>query len=560
MNKRFILAIATVVCFISVFTLVNGISAKAEDIYREPNRDSEGRYVITCGGELKWYADGVNENRCNTDNAILNNDINISKYEWDSIGLSMDCSYRAVFDGNNKKITGINCSYRVIANAGDTIGLFGYNEGTIKNLCIEDGNINNNKHIGAICGYNRGTIENCISKVSVISNKSAAGICCFNEGKINKVGNEGYICGIEASGICAENRGEIANAYNAGEIEGRGIEECNDRIAGICARNDRNINNVYNIGKLYETNRCDIYSLADRGVNNGYDEINEDELHNGKFTYILNSNISNANNNEGVENPEEGIVWRQRIGKDDYPTFYGDIVYYGYVKDTCTNPIYSNEKLYGEPMHMMNSEYEADGDNHFHKCKNCDYIQDVENHIYNDGWKFLNSNEHANTCNKCGIQITRAHNWTNRTVVKEPTVETPGECTYTCSECNCTRKTQLLVDAGLPTGQFQMDSTFFSGLFNGNKKKVTIASSDDQTGIASVEYALLKEETSDFSSVNWTKYERMFKVNIKDYPGVYAKITDNSGNYIIIDKENKVVYSEVSTSNNIYEGNSEVFQ
>ena len=53
--------------------------------------------------------------------SLLNNDINISKYDWDPIGINSNCSYRATFDGNNKIITGLDISQRTIYRDIDTL-------------------------------------------------------------------------------------------------------------------------------------------------------------------------------------------------------------------------------------------------------------------------------------------------------------------------------------------------------------------------------------------------------------------------------------------------------
>lgn len=240
-----------------------------------------------------------------------------------------------------------------------------------------------------------------------------------------------------------------------------------------------------------------MYSFADDGVDNSYEDISEEDLRSGRLAYLLNNSSNDI------------IEWRQNLGIDEYPTFYGDVVYCVYPEGDCHNKIYSNEKLYSEPQHVINNEYEVDGDNHFHKCVNCDYKTDVEAHIFNENWQYADGDAHASKCSACGILIRRGHNWGNRTVVKESTIDVPGECTYTCMDCNCTRKTELLIDAKGPEGQIQMDTTFLSGLLTGNKKKVTITANDSQTGM---------------------------------------------------DKENRVVYSQISEGNNIYEGKSEVYQ
>lgn len=62
-----------------------------------------------------------------------------------------------IFEGNNRKISGLNISEK----SQRFVGLFSYNKGIIKNIVLEGGSITGERNVGAIIGRNEGIIENC---------------------------------------------------------------------------------------------------------------------------------------------------------------------------------------------------------------------------------------------------------------------------------------------------------------------------------------------------------------------------------------------------------------
>ena len=93
------------------------------------------------------------------------------------------------FDGQGHTISGIS----VNANGMYRIGVFGINDGTVKNLTVSDCLFAGRETIGAIAGMNRGTVENChvAADVSVIGESSVGGVVGENDGGTN----EGFVLG-----------------------------------------------------------------------------------------------------------------------------------------------------------------------------------------------------------------------------------------------------------------------------------------------------------------------------------------------------------------------------
>ncbi|MCL2678440.1 MAG: hypothetical protein FWE85_05240, partial [Clostridiales bacterium] len=105
-------------------------------------------------------------------NIKLMNDIDLSAYtNWTPIGSYQNC-FTATFDGNGRKITGLNVNN---TNANEA-GLFGYVLfGTVKNLNVEGASIRGRHYIGGIVGWlDRSNIENC-SFSGTIGGRDAVG-------------------------------------------------------------------------------------------------------------------------------------------------------------------------------------------------------------------------------------------------------------------------------------------------------------------------------------------------------------------------------------------------
>lgn len=180
-------------------------------------------------------------------------------------------NFYGTFDGN------YNVIYNLYQNAEESentiiIGLFGTNMGTIKNLKIENGNLNgstDNMHLimGAIAGRNSGDIENCSStgNLSVRANGvkgiyiggiSGQGDNQIENEKINKCYSEMNITieatnsnTVTAAGIGNQGGDLISNCYFSGKITITGLDNLQRNAVGIGSGVSR-IENCYNIGTL----------------------------------------------------------------------------------------------------------------------------------------------------------------------------------------------------------------------------------------------------------------------------------------------------------------------
>ncbi len=230
---------------------------------------TETKYYINNEQELKEFAEDVNNGNTYEGSIVyLTKDIKLTCNEtnqWIPIGsCNVDNGnfaqntadkkvFAGIFDGKGYTISGI-----YIDSNQNYVGLFGYNEGTIKNLKLKDSTIKSSKnYVGGIVAYNTGTMINCHNYANIISNSSngvsggvsaysieANLIDCSNKGKIQ--GENGFIAGVTGYAKATK----IENCYNIGEIKTNAYA-----ASGICGLSQNSwIYNCYNKGEVTAIN------------------------------------------------------------------------------------------------------------------------------------------------------------------------------------------------------------------------------------------------------------------------------------------------------------------
>ncbi|MBR3790484.1 MAG: hypothetical protein IKK20_01620, partial [Clostridia bacterium] len=157
-------------------------------------------------------------------------DITISKYadSWNPIGtyntkIKKASFFNGIFDGQYKKISGITTN-----TSANYQGLFGYSNGTIKNVAVVDANIVGGNYVGGIVGYNTGYVEDCYVNGQVKATGSyVGGIVGVNNGDVNKCYNLGAVVGgnstfgLAVGGVIGINltAANVYNVFNNGTVE-----------------------------------------------------------------------------------------------------------------------------------------------------------------------------------------------------------------------------------------------------------------------------------------------------------------------------------------------------
>ena len=191
---------------------------------------------------------------------------------WTPIGGDNEniCAFAGIFDGDGHIVIGL-----YIKSDLDFLGLFGRNEGTVKNLGVEKSYLIGGTRVGSIAGGNYGTISNCYNAGIVSGEDMVGGISGFSYYGVsffNGCYNVGGISGTrEVGGIIGYSASVITNCYNIGNISG------NENVGGIAGSSDGDlIENSYNAGKIskgdtaallagnaYKTSGCYFLDAAD---------------------------------------------------------------------------------------------------------------------------------------------------------------------------------------------------------------------------------------------------------------------------------------------------------
>lgn len=168
---------------------------------------------------------------------VLENDIDLTQetsnggdFYNNGKGWKPISNFSGVFDGNGHKIYGLT-----IGKYSEYTGLFGRNNGTIKNLTVEGKISNDYTYVGGIAGYNSGNIVSCVNKCNITSQGPnvhyTGGIAACNEGTISDCKNYGDITNwgimlssstsgpsVTTGGLAGSNKGEVSGE-NHGDIK-----------------------------------------------------------------------------------------------------------------------------------------------------------------------------------------------------------------------------------------------------------------------------------------------------------------------------------------------------
>lgn len=224
--------------------------------------------------------------------SVCGENVNGKKINWEPIG-KVDYRFKGEFDGNNNTISNIYINTNEYYQ-----GLFGFATGIIKNLRIENSNIQGGGYIGAVVSNpsNNATLENIHTTKSVnVTSKGSIGYVggiagttqsqnitirkCSNYAMVN---SEGPYTG----GIVGLIDGIISECYNAGNINSK--SHSTGGIAGInCIK--AQISNCYNKGNV--SGNINVGGIVGEAHGNIEAYITINNCYN-KATIKANSNVS----------------------------------------------------------------------------------------------------------------------------------------------------------------------------------------------------------------------------------------------------------------------------
>ncbi len=292
--------------------------------YTDDSSDWQEYTLISTADEFK----AIGEDSSNwSKNYVLGADIDLGGAEITPIGNSTT-KFTGKFSGDGHIVS----NFKINKPDTDYVGLFGYSEGLIMDLSVENTEVIGNKYVGGVCGSNDGTIQNCSSAASVKGKSYVGGVCgvntngtitnCHNEGTTNgRSGTVGGVCGgnrggkvtncynegtvngsYEVGGVCGyntydSNSGTVEKCYNTGAVSGKGniggicgnnytgtISSCyntgavsgNENVSGICRNNNGTVTNCY-----YNKNVCTAGGINGEDVEGSATGLTSDELCSG---------------------------------------------------------------------------------------------------------------------------------------------------------------------------------------------------------------------------------------------------------------------------------------
>ena len=290
-------------------------------------------YEIHNQGQLRWFADQVNNNGRTNINARLTASFAMDGTEWTPIGeYFAGKRFTGTFDGDGHTISGLTCT----KPDADHVGLVGYAVGaTIQNVTVQKSSFNGDTYIGSVCGYIvGGKITGCTNSdtVNVRGYNYLGGIAahadsttvqrCFNSGTVTGNYPTGGIVGFA-------NNATVQDCGNTGAVKSPNGNEYCGGIAGS-TNNTSSIQNCYNAYRTIvhpicaspsqEATLLNCYYLAD---NPGTDPSakTEAQFNSGEVAYLLQN---------GERTDTTTTVWGQTLtggSQQAFPVLNGDKVY-----------------------------------------------------------------------------------------------------------------------------------------------------------------------------------------------------------------------------------------
>ena len=204
---------------------------------------------------------------------------NTSDTGWDPIGSlsSRNCNdvnnncFSGIFEGNGKRISNL----QINRDSADYVGLFAGNSGSIRSIGLVEPEIEGERIIGVLVGFNQGTS----ARQATIINSNVVGVDGRVKGSNDNIGglvginqanaiivNSYASVNIEGSfwigGLVGTNRGRITNSYATGNVAGKGAS-ASRTIGGLVGDNGSEaseaaiIENCYALGDVSSERTAD---------------------------------------------------------------------------------------------------------------------------------------------------------------------------------------------------------------------------------------------------------------------------------------------------------------
>ena len=186
------------------------------------NYDADNNtYNVTSEEGLKKMAELVNGGKTDI-NITLAKDITLTEV-WTPIGNHSN-QYTGTFDGNDHAISGLT----IDQSGTQYVGLIGYIglDGAVKNLKLTNVNVSGYMSVGAVAGWNFGTISGCSVSGNIKGHQCVGGVVGNTRGNVTDCSVEGMVIGTnktsQAGGIVgyAEKTAHVTECHSSAIVEG----------------------------------------------------------------------------------------------------------------------------------------------------------------------------------------------------------------------------------------------------------------------------------------------------------------------------------------------------
>lgn len=228
-TKYFFLILLLVTMYVPPLFEPQIVSAAAMGVQFEGDGSAEHPYIIETPDQL--YELSVSQSVYLGNDFQLAADIDFTGWDWTlkpwtPIG-SDATPYEGTFDGAGHVIKGLEINNPAL----DATGLFGRNDGTIRNVGLEDVKLNGGTYTGGLAGRNTGKLHNVYSTGSVNGTASVGGLAganytggivqhAYSTANVTGGSNIGGLVGLNSGGT-------VQYAYATGNVGG------GDRIGGL---------------------------------------------------------------------------------------------------------------------------------------------------------------------------------------------------------------------------------------------------------------------------------------------------------------------------------------
>ena len=217
-------------------------------------------FTISTAGELADFRDRVNAGETFQGKTIkLLNDIQLQG-QWIPIGefsstAANNRPFRGIFDGNNKKISGLSINNPTSNNQG-FFGNIGANA-IVKNLGLVNVNVVGGNNTGGLAGVNNGRIENTYVTGVISGNTDVGGLVGSVGGEVHSSFSSATVSGVLSVGGLVgaiTNNGFVGNSYARGSVSSTGAGGNVGGLVGSNSGSGGRITNNYATGRVTGNN------------------------------------------------------------------------------------------------------------------------------------------------------------------------------------------------------------------------------------------------------------------------------------------------------------------